>query len=131
MAACSQRAHTGAEGSQASPSTECTRLQWVLGQSDSSPLLCGEKPQTDEARCFLLACQHLRRVNTCLRGAYHARAGEGVPTEADTLRLLDVAPLVLELFVVGHGVCKLLWEKAGGDDGGGGGGTVNARVKVG
>ena len=52
---------------------------------------------------------------------YHARAGEGVPAEADAILVLNVAPLVLQGLVVGHGVwygvclgsaCGLWWDQA-------------------
>lgn len=33
---------------------------------------------------------------------YHARAGECVPAETETLRLLNVAPLIFQCIVVGH-----------------------------
>lgn len=39
----------------------------------------------------------LRRGET-----YHARAGECVPTETDTIAILNIAPLLLERLVVGH-----------------------------
>ena len=35
---------------------------------------------------------------------YHARAGEGVPTETDAILVLNVAPLILQSLVVGHDV---------------------------
>jgi hypothetical protein len=34
--------------------------------------------------------------------AYHARAGERVPAEADAIPVLDIAPLVLQCLKVGH-----------------------------
>ena len=46
---------------------------------------------------------------------YHARAGQGVPTEADAICVLDLAPLVLQCFEVRH----VGWCLRG--DGGGGG----------
>ena len=46
--------------------------------------------------------QYLESVVTIGCPSYHARAGERVPTETDTISVLDIAPLVLERLEVGH-----------------------------
>ena len=50
--------------------------------------------QTVSIPCY----QHVSAV------PYHARAGESVPAEPDAIPILNVAPLVLQRLVVGHGV---------------------------
>lgn len=47
---------------------------------------------------LLLACHS--SVDPC--GLYHARAGEGIPAQADAIAVLNVAPLVLESLKVCH-----------------------------
>jgi hypothetical protein len=53
-------------------------------------------------------------LSTPAGGPYHARAGERVPAEADAIAVLDVAPLVLERFKVGHLVLVLACSRGRG-----------------
>jgi hypothetical protein len=59
-----------------------------------------------------------RSVTSALAGvSYHARAGKRVPTEADAISVLDIAPLILQCLKVGHVVLRspscVEWEVGG------------------
>lgn len=61
----------------------------------------------DETRGFLYGGQYACTAAIATwqrrRSAYHARARKRVPTEAEAISVLDLAPLVLERLEVSHG----------------------------
>jgi hypothetical protein len=59
-----------------------------------------------------IAVRPQKMLETARPSTHHARAGEGIPTQTDTVTVLDLTPLVLESFEVGHAGDRCVVEEA-------------------
>jgi hypothetical protein len=97
------------------PCTRQARIEAVGYPSSLSEACRGHRWAQRGAR---LPVAHISISSISMRPekpTHHARAGECVPAETDAITILDLAPLVLESFEVGHiwGGCVIERDNGG------------------
>jgi hypothetical protein len=93
MVPCTRQAHIEAVGCPSSLSKVCRGRQWEQR---------GERLPVARISISSIAVRPQKVLKTARPFTHHTRAGEGIPAETDTITVLDLTPLVLESFEVGH-----------------------------